>query len=72
MNRRTILVTGGAGHVGSHVIELLVADDWKALLWAQILPKVKVREDLVLRADGHTGWGVRKVSPKLEIGRAHV
>jgi UDP-glucose 4-epimerase len=26
MTRRTILVTGGAGHVGSHVIELLVAD----------------------------------------------
>jgi UDP-glucose 4-epimerase len=27
MPQRTILVTGGAGHVGSHVIELLVADD---------------------------------------------
>lgn len=27
MRRRTILVTGGAGHVGSHVIEELVADD---------------------------------------------
>lgn len=27
MTRRTILVTGGAGHVGSHVIELLVADE---------------------------------------------
>jgi len=26
MAQRTILVTGGAGHVGSHVIELLVAD----------------------------------------------
>ena len=26
MNPRTILVTGGAGHVGSHVIEQLVAD----------------------------------------------
>lgn len=26
MKQRTILVTGGAGHVGSHVIELLVAD----------------------------------------------
>jgi UDP-glucose 4-epimerase len=26
MANRTILVTGGAGHVGSHVIELLVAD----------------------------------------------
>src|SRR5512139_2840503 len=24
--RRTILVTGGAGHVGSHVIELLLGD----------------------------------------------
>lgn len=27
MSKRTILVTGGAGHVGSHVVELLVADD---------------------------------------------
>lgn len=27
MQKRTILVTGGAGHVGSHVIELLVADE---------------------------------------------
>src|SRR5688572_4992954 len=27
MPRRTILVTGGAGHVGSHVIESLVADE---------------------------------------------
>lgn len=26
MGRRTILVTGGAGHVGSHVVEALVAD----------------------------------------------
>src|SRR5262245_12508877 len=26
MPQRTILVTGGAGHVGSHVIELLVSD----------------------------------------------
>ena len=26
MAQRTILVTGGAGHVGSHVVELLVAD----------------------------------------------
>ena len=26
-SRKTILVTGGAGHVGSHVIELLVADE---------------------------------------------
>ncbi len=47
------------------LLGLAVVDDWKALLWAQILPKVKVREDLVLRAEGHTGWAVRKESPKL-------
>ena len=47
------------------LLELVVVDDWKARMWAQVLPKVKVREDLVLRADGHTGWAVRKGSPKL-------
>jgi membrane-bound lytic murein transglycosylase MltF len=43
----------------------MVVDDWKARMWAQILPKVKVREDLVLRAEGYTGWAIRKESPKL-------
>jgi membrane-bound lytic murein transglycosylase MltF len=47
------------------IVELAVVDDWKALLWAQILPKIKVREDLVLRAEGYTGWAIRKDSPKL-------
>ncbi len=47
------------------LLGLVVVDDWKALLWAQILPKIKVREDLVLRAEGHTGWAVRKENPKL-------
>jgi len=47
------------------LFELAVVDDWMARLWAQILPKIKVREDLVLRAEGHTGWAVRKGSPKL-------
>jgi membrane-bound lytic murein transglycosylase MltF len=47
------------------LIELLVADDWKAHMWAQVLPKVKVRTDLVLRANAKTGWAIRKDSPKL-------
>jgi len=47
------------------LIELVVVDDWVAKMWAQVLPKIKVREDLVLRAEGHTGWAVRKASPKL-------
>jgi membrane-bound lytic murein transglycosylase MltF len=48
------------------LLGVIVVDDWKALLWAQILPQVKVREDLALRADGRTGWAVRKGSPQLE------
>ena len=48
------------------LLEFIVVDDWKAKLWAQVLPKVKVREDLVVRAEGYTGWAFRKDSPKLE------
>ena len=47
------------------LLHFTVVDDWKARMWAQVLPKVKVREDLVLRADGRAGWAVRKESPKL-------
>ena len=47
------------------LIELMVVDDWKAHMWAQVLPKLKVRRDLVLRANAKTGWAIRKDSPKL-------
>ena len=47
------------------LLELAVVDDWKAVLWAQILPKITVRQDLVLRAEGRIGWAMRKGSPQL-------
>jgi membrane-bound lytic murein transglycosylase MltF len=47
------------------LIELLVVDDWKARMWAQVLPKIKVRNDLVVRAEAKTEWAIRKDSPKL-------
>jgi membrane-bound lytic murein transglycosylase MltF len=47
------------------LIQLEVVDDWKAHMWAQLLPKITVRTDLVLRADAKTGWAIRKNSPKL-------
>ena len=34
-------------------------------MWAQALPKLEVRTDLVLRDDGRIGWAIRKDSPKL-------
>ena len=47
------------------LFEFAVVDDWKAKMWAQVLSKIKVREDLVLRAEGYTGWAIRKGSPQL-------
>jgi len=48
------------------LFEFLVVDDWLAKIWAQVLPGIKVREDIVLRKAGSIGWAVRKDSPKLE------
>lgn len=48
------------------LFDFVVVDDWKARMWSQVLPNLRVREDLVLRGDGRTGWAIRKNSPKLE------
>jgi len=47
------------------LFDVMVVDDWKAKMWAQVLPKIKVRTDLVLRANAITGWAIRKNSPLL-------
>ena len=47
------------------LFEAIVVDDWKARMWVQVLPKLKVRTDLVLRDDARVGWMIRKDSPQL-------
>jgi len=47
------------------LLQAVVVDDWKASMWAQALPKVKVHEDIVLRPKTKMGWAIRKNSPKL-------
>ncbi|HSC62453.1 MAG TPA: transglycosylase SLT domain-containing protein [Caldimonas sp.] len=47
------------------LLHFIVVDDWKARLWSQVLPRVRVREDLVLREGAKTGWAIRKSSPRL-------
>ena len=47
------------------LLQAVVVDDWKAKMWAEVLPKVKVREDIVLRPKMKMGWAIRKNSPKL-------
>ena len=48
------------------LFELAVVDDWKGRMWAQVLPNITMRADLVLRSGGVIGWAIRKGSPKLE------
>ncbi|MBN8509589.1 MAG: lytic transglycosylase F [Burkholderiales bacterium] len=47
------------------LLEAIVVDEWKARIWAQVLPKVQLNEGAVLRDGGAVGWAIRKGSPKL-------
>ena len=47
------------------LLESIVVDDWKAKMWAQVLTKVKIHEDIQLRPRTKMGWAIRKGSPKL-------
>ena len=47
------------------LIDVLIVDDWKARLWAQILPKLKVNENVFVREGGRVGWAIHKDRPKL-------
>jgi membrane-bound lytic murein transglycosylase MltF len=55
------------------LLQAIVVDDWKAKMWAQVLPKVTVREDIELRPKTKMGWAIRKDSPKLaaELNEFH-
>jgi membrane-bound lytic murein transglycosylase MltF len=52
--------------VNAGLLEVIVVDDWKAKMWALILPKIKVNERVAVREGGKIGWAIRKGSPKLE------
>jgi len=46
------------------LFERIIVDDWKAKMWAPVLPHIKVNEAAV-REGGSVGWALRKESPKL-------
>jgi membrane-bound lytic murein transglycosylase MltF len=51
--------------LGAGLLELIVVDDWKAKLWAGLLPKIEPRPALALSDAGAVGWAFRKDSPQL-------
>jgi len=52
--------------VNAGLLSIIIVDDWKARLWAQVLPRLKVRDDLAVSGEGYTGWAIRKNSPQLQ------
>jgi membrane-bound lytic murein transglycosylase MltF len=56
--------------VDAGVIGATVVDDWKANMWAKILPGVVVNTTAAVRSGAHVGWAIRKNSPLLlaEVG----
>ena len=38
------------------LFEAIIVDDWKARMWAQVLPKIKVNDGAVVREGGRIGW----------------
>ena len=52
--------------VSAGLLRVIVVDDWKAKLWAVILPKIQLRPELALRTGAKVGWAIRKDTPKLK------
>ena len=52
--------------INAGLLSLIVVDDWKAKMWAQVLPAIKVNEKTAVREGGRVGTAIRKGSPKLE------
>ncbi len=51
--------------VNAGLLDWVVVDDYKALIWADIFSGLTVREDIVLRKGGQIAMAIRKNSPTL-------
>lgn len=51
--------------VNAGVVSYTVVDDYKARLWAQVLPGIRIHEELVVSGGNSIGWAVRKNNPEL-------
>jgi len=51
--------------VNAGVVKISVADSHIAQAWAEVLPHIVIRKDLVLNRGGKIAWVVRKSNPKL-------
>ena len=52
--------------VNAGLVEITVVDDYKAKLWAEVLPDIRVRDELVVAGERTAGWAVRRDNPQLQ------
>jgi membrane-bound lytic murein transglycosylase MltF len=52
--------------VSAGLVAIIVVDDFKAELWAQVLPDLTLHSDIVIKSGGRFGWMMRKESPLLQ------
>jgi membrane-bound lytic murein transglycosylase MltF len=51
--------------VNAGLLDAIVVDDWKAKMWAQVLPQIKVHQEIIVHPATKKGWAIRKHSPQL-------
>lgn len=52
--------------VNSGIVKLTIADNYKARIWAKVLPDIKIYDSIAIKSGTHIGWGIRKNSPELQ------
>ena len=51
--------------VNSGVVKITVVDDYKARIWAKVLPDIRVLDAVAVKSGTSVGWGIRKNNPQL-------
>jgi membrane-bound lytic murein transglycosylase MltF len=52
--------------VNAGLVDITIADDFLAELWAQVLPDLKLHPDVAISSGGQIAWMIRKDSPLLK------
>ncbi len=47
------------------LLKIIIADDFRAAFWKQILPGITLHDNVTVREEGSLAWAARKNSPKL-------
>ncbi len=52
--------------VNAGVVKITVVDDFKAKIWAQVLPDIQILDSFAIKSNTSIGWGIRKNNPELQ------